>query len=219
MKKYIWIAVLFWGWTLSSYADSPVGFGLKGGICISEQNYSANDFEPWNNFVGPTAGVFSDFHLLDFLSLQLEVNYAQKGSSGPIGSLSYSNFPGVTGIANYSATFDYLEIPLLVRFQIQLNKDWTGYFLAGPAVSFLLNETDSIALLNSPAFATTPLSRNDTVNYPSTDWQFYLGMGVEYRGFILEVRSGIGLTPETTYQDGISMENSSSSIQLGYRLF
>ncbi|MFC2101035.1 porin family protein [Bacteroidota bacterium] len=77
--------------------------------------------------VGLYAGVFVNHSISNYLSLQLELNFVQKGSNKNPDSIS---------LDNYILRLNYLEIPLL--FIINLHKHIS--FEAGPSFGYLIKK-------------------------------------------------------------------------------
>ncbi len=215
MKKYILVFLLVGGCSVSAYADSPIGFGFKGGLSIAGENFGPNSSTiTQGSLIAPTGGIFADLHVMNSFRLQLEANYIQKGSTLP-GIIITGNSPTILGTGTFQNAYNYLEIPLLFKVQKKLVPDLSLLIYAGPSVSFLLNETSSI----TASGVTT--SSNLTSIYPGTNWALDFGGGIELANFILDIRYGLGLSsaaPTATINPNYGQLNT-LSFQLGYRLF
>lgn len=177
------------------------GFGVKGGFLISMQNTAVDGFEPVTYLSSPTAGVFVDTHLTELIGFQLEANYLQKGSSGrdPKGAF--------TG----QGTYTYVEFPLLLRFQGDVGHNILLYFLAGSSILFPLNQTDVYT------YPTTTLTTNHSTG---TDYDYCVGVGMEIKNVIIELRVGGDLIPsQETFSDGVISYSNFSQFEVGYRFF
>lgn len=223
MKTYIWVLTLFGVTTNAVLAGPSIGFGVRAGVGLAAQNLP-NLASPVNqgSLLGLNGGVFAEFPLTDFLSLQPEACFVQKGSRQTIDNFSVYTSGGYLGTTTvtFDSTFNDLELPLLLRFNTKWGRDLKAYLLGGAAFSILLNET---ATLTFNANGNVPYSQgsvDDTNFYPSTDWSVVFGAGVEYLNFLLEIRNEWGFN--SMAQNGISdrsqEQNNVLSIQLGYRL-
>ena len=226
MKKYIWAAVLVWGWSASAFADSFIGFGVKGGFALAWQNTGTvpNNEIPKDLF-GPTGGIFTDWQALDFLSLQLEANYIQKGNgfnltNVPVSVPGFFGFIGTTTVT-VTSTYEYLEVPLLIKLQTNLGPGLKGYLLAGPSIAFLLNQTlTESSAANGPVTASSS-SQNETQYYSNTDWSLNWGAGLEYKEILFEIRYELGLASAnpTADTDRTTGQNNALTFQAGFKLF
>ena len=98
------LCVIFFTTTtnLIAQSDSNGGFGVKGGLSIS--NLYAQNVSDKNTILGFNGGVFFKMPITDFIAIQPELLYAQKGAQ-----LKYNTI--VTGSGNF--TLNYFEIPVL----------------------------------------------------------------------------------------------------------
>jgi len=226
MKKYFWIVAFIWGWSVSAYADSIIGFGFKGGFVIAGQSMgplASNEIS--QSLFGPTGGIFTDFQPLDLLSFQLEANYIQKGSGFNLTNVpvTSSTSPFIIGTTTVKVTsaYDYLEVPLLIKLQTNLAPGLQGYLLAGPSIAFLLNQTLTVTAAANGPVTYSSTSQTETQYYPNTDWSLNFGAGLEYKGILCEIRYELGLdsaspTADTNRTTG---QNNALSFQAGIKLF
>lgn len=106
-------------------AQSPVSFGLKGGVNIS--NFSGSDFE-YDAKTGLLVGATLEFSVpaLPF-GIESGVYYTQKGAK--------VEDSGVSG----KVKLDYIEVPLTAKFQLGPPGPITPHFLIGPYIGFNVN--------------------------------------------------------------------------------
>ncbi len=146
--------------------------------------------------------------MADFFCVQPEVDFIQKGSQFNVSA---------SGLANTnSQVYNYLEIPLLLKAQTGLVPGLKGYLLAGPALSFLLNETTSLTGGPSPN-----VSVDDTKFFPNSSWSLAFGGGVEFQGILLDIRYDLGLDSalSTGFPNRTYGQLNALTFDLGYRLF
>lgn len=106
-------------------AQSPVSFGLKGGLNIS--NLHGSDFEP-DAKTGILLGAVLDINVpaLPF-GVESGVYYSQKGAE-----LSGDNFES-------KIKLDYIEVPVMAKFQLGPPGPITPSFAVGPYFGFNVN--------------------------------------------------------------------------------
>lgn len=96
--------------TLLAQSDPNGGFGIKGGLSIS--NLYAQNVSDKNTILGFNGGVFFKMPITDFIAIQPELLYAQKGAQ-----LKYNTI--VTGSGNFR--LNYFEIPVLAVINLTRN--------------------------------------------------------------------------------------------------
>ena len=108
-------------------AQSPVSFGLKGGLNIS--NLHGSDLEP-DAKTGVLLGAVLEINVpvLPF-GVESGVYYSQKGAETDVAKIK----------------LDYLEVPLLAKFQLGPPGPITPSLAVGPYIGFNLNEEGVIA--------------------------------------------------------------------------
>ncbi|HYG38481.1 MAG TPA: porin family protein [Cytophagales bacterium] len=125
MKKTILLFFTFFSVVTISMAQ--VSLVPKAGITIANLAFD-DDFDSQKSLIGFTGGLGFNFALTpdEFLSLQPEVLYVQKGAAAePAG-------------VDFKYTLNYLEVPVLVK--IGFGSDVVkAYVNLGPSVSYLLN--------------------------------------------------------------------------------
>ena len=135
------VTALFTGTTLlaqdNSDLDDRVTFGLKAGINSSNvYDEKGDDFEgdPKLGFVG---GAFIGIPIGDFIGIQPEVLYSQKGF-GRSGSILLQNY-------EFTRTTNHLDIPIL----LQIRPIPAITILAGPQFSYILSKKDELKINGS----------------------------------------------------------------------
>ncbi len=121
MKKLSYIIItlfLLAGFAKTAEAQSPVNFGIKGGVNFA--NLSDGDADARTGFIG---GLVIDLGLpLLPLGIETGAYYSQKGfeTSGTL-------------------KLDYLEVPVLAKFSLGPPGPISPSFVIGPYAGFLLN--------------------------------------------------------------------------------
>lgn len=222
--------------------------GVKGGISIP--NLSSGKGNPINSGyssgLGPDFAIFGDYGLTYHFSLELSLEYSYQGGKkngkqalpvpawfaaqyppGQAPSYLYANF-------NASAEFDYLLIPVLGKFGVDLDDegDWRFYGSAGPFVGFLLSAksvtsgssnvyadaAETMPLLAGPVSFDTTADIKDELN--STNFGVEVNIGLVYNTgphrFFIEGGGNYGFL--VVQKDKANGENNAGAavIRLGY---
>jgi len=195
----------------------PVGFGIRGGVVMANQVSSLYSETPSYNsdvLFGFTGGIFAEVGLLDFLSIQPEVDYTMKGVqvNANFNSVDSSGNIIATNKGTLSYSFDYVEVPLLLKAHTTLSPHLTGSLSVGPEAGFLLSADYHYAWTGA---------NNATGDFPlngvGVDWGLLFGAGLELDSFLLDLRYDLGLT--SVFQNfPTGPENSVLSLQVGYRI-
>jgi opacity protein-like surface antigen len=94
--------------------------GIMAGVNLAK--ISGDDITSADNRTGFLAGLFMTFHLTNTFAIQPEVVYSQRGASD-------------NSDPNFEATFkmDYIDIPVLLRYDIPVVGPIRPFFVAGPS--------------------------------------------------------------------------------------
>jgi hypothetical protein len=167
----------------AAHAQS-VRFGLKAGANLSNLSGDVVQQDQYKNRFGFQGGAMLNLGLIDddFLAIQLEALYSQKGfkyadQQFTLGGNTFRN----TGNVRY----DYLDIPVLLRLK-------TGgvFFEAGPQYSYLLNISNNRSFTqngNVVASASSTTSNLDNVKRSELGYAAGLGFQAE-SGFLIGLR-------------------------------
>ena len=157
--------------------------GLVGGINASMfSDFPSPGPETQRRSTGLAAGVYLEFPLGRVVSLQAEVIYAQKGSrvEGPPA-------PGAASTVFLSERFDYVEVPILVRFGA--TGDRSGiYGVAGPAIARLVRARERFDVPGVPV-----LDQDIADGVNATDAGLVVGAGFSTGRLAIEGRLDVGL--------------------------
>lgn len=154
-------------------AATPIKFGLKAGLSVSNVRWTDDDGAE-KSLLQPTFGGFILVPLGSTLALQPEVNYLVHGESWG------------SGADKVVEKFTYLQIPILIRARLMKEGKFVPVVLAGPAVSFLMSASETGADIDIKPF------------FKSVDIGAVLGVGGELAAgkmkLLLDLRYLMGLT-------------------------
>lgn len=157
-------------------AQSPLNFGLRGGLNIA----NLNNVDGTDARTGFTAGAYLNFKVpMSPVSIQPEILYTQKGfdASGTISGQQIST----------TTKLDYIEIPVLAKFSFAPGP-FTPKVYFGPYVGF--NVKAEVEAEGGGQSGTTDIK--DSVK--DTDFGVVVGAEVSISKFNVGIRYGAGLT-------------------------
>lgn len=171
----------------ASSALAGIKTGIKGGITLANVKSVPDNFMgyKWENKMGLAGGVFLEIGLPGPLSIQPEVLYVQKGAQ-----ISVSE-AGITG--TFKAYIDYIEIPLLLKFNLVSGGPTVPSIYAGPYVGFNTKAEFVIKITGYPE------QREDVKDdVKNTEFGMAFGLGLAQKLGVVK------LTLDARYDLGIS---------------
>ena len=195
MKAHYPIFILSLMITSTLFAQPDIGVGLKAGMNVASQKGTGLDYEvDIKSIVGFHAGGYVNYFLSEPVAIQIEIMFSQKGAKWD--EIQYSG----------KDILKYLDIPLLVRYQILdiLNVH------AGPQFGFMLSGKTKY----DDGF------EEDAKQYfKSTDVGLVLGAeGNLPLRINVTIRYILGLSNIATEEFGNTWKNNVFQISVGYRL-
>lgn len=148
-------------------SHGQVGFGLTGGVNFATVG-GADVPSGLNTLTGFVAGAYLEFpHISQpLLSLQPEILYTMKGYI-PINQSFSAN--GSTFTAKVTASLNYLEIPILIKYKLSTSEVKPPLFV-GPTLGILL-----IGKMKSEATGSATEETDIKSKTRDTDWGIVLG--------------------------------------------
>lgn len=187
-----------------AFADAKalrvVEAGMKAGVAQTRMTFA--DYGRFDGRPGLAAGLFLTMELADRLAVQPQALYVRRG--GAYRDQANDPWGLLYGVDLAEFRLDYLEIPVLLRYDLLTDRAWMPVLLAGPAWGRLLSaryvENDG----------------SDAGWLRHHDWALQVGAGLEKRTsgatWSLELLyrhalAGIakGPPPPTTEVDGLSL--------------
>ncbi len=186
----------------TDYMFGNFSFGGRVGGTFSTITSDYKSISPRKfSFMG---GLYAQYRLLNFFSIQAEVLYVREGSNFMNSSYFYytgSRNTEYTSILNSHLTLHTLETPVLLRFNIPNHKIIEPNIILGPSFDFILNATshDLIRLQQS-----NMILQNRTMENVSSSIEYYNISAVFGGGFAF--KSG-NLTYSVDLRYKIGMKN------------
>jgi hypothetical protein len=186
----------------------PISVGFKGGFALAQhQGTMPRDSEYEVSSTcrsGLAVGVVLTLPVTRRLLLQQEVLYVQKGSRQEVG-VEIFDIPTVLDV---SYDMDYVEIPVLLRYQWRIDRGLDIYSLAGFGFALRIHDRYRLSGEVSDGTETIPLhADSDMSEVDPFDFLFTYGVGLEVprgnRRLLLEYRYDLSLQqqPLPTYAD------------------
>ena len=136
--------------TVTSFAQETK-YGFRAGVGIpnlksTDDNIFSKDYESVAGFDG---SIFGDFGITERFSIKAELGYSRKGGErngvqpippttlGPLEAIAQGN--PVWAEFDNTAIFNYIEIPILAKYEWDLGSKWGVYVNAGVYVDFIIN--------------------------------------------------------------------------------
>jgi len=234
-------------------------YGLRTGVSIPSLNSKDNNIysKDYESVTGFDFSVFGDFGITENFSIKAELGYVRKGGERigmqPIPPAFLQNLPpeqaiplpeGVIPFADFEnkAVFNYIEIPVLAKYEWDLGNIWGIYVNAGPYIDFMINPTietsgesiiyldedGNIPLIHPQDPTQTPIGGDFTASTDvskdlgTVDFGAMLGVGAsvaigENSEILFDVRGAYGLIPLQNDKDTYgSVHMGNVSFALGY---
>jgi len=166
-------------------AAGELSYGAKVGMTMANITQTPAEWEQDKSFkTGFTGGVFLNYSITENFSLQPELLYTQKGVKDNL-------YDGLFTV-DLTASFDYIELPVLAKYTFMPQKNFRPNIFGGPSVAFTMSsELEVSALLFSAEIDFSDLTH-------ITDFGIVAGGGFDYsigKGMIVcDARFYIGFT-------------------------
>jgi hypothetical protein len=206
MKKLSTLLLVFFlafGITATTQAQSPLSFGLKAGLNISDINGPDTDSDTRTGLTGGLA-VYLNLPALP-IGIESGLYYSQKGSS-------YSESDEF-GDFDETLKLDYIEVPVLARLNFPTPGPIGPHLVAGPYIGFNINAQAE----GTEDGVTYDEDISDFIN--STDIGLMFGAGLDFNigvtSLNAQARYSIGLNNVYDFDTDDTYRNSVFSIVVG----
>ena len=187
--------------------------GGSFGFNLSKLNYK-DDLQGYNfNFRnGFKGGLFAEYNLVDLFSIHSEINYSMRGTEYGVDETTLS---GLTIPKHkFMQKLNYVEVPILVEYNLPINFILKPKIFIGPEIAFLLNA--KIEYVENDV-SIKEIEEDDT--FKSTEYGVVIGVGTDYNiflgKFIFDVRYYYGLS-NINKVEASKITSSTLSFNLGY---
>jgi hypothetical protein len=213
---------------LSSHAFCQVRFGFTGGLNFASlrgndaslhstsMNGTTVSMNGPNSRTGFALGVFIESDMHDNFFFTPCLLYSQKGATYS-GKATYS---GTTATIDLTMKYDYIDIPVLINYQIPGDGSVKPILFAGPSLGFLVNSTASVS---ASAGGQSASADANIPNQASIDFGILFGGGVainvsdQYK-MLFNVRYGFGLGSVDNGSPSADVKNSYFAFMTGFEL-
>lgn len=188
------------GFTLPSFSQAQLSIGLKGGLNFSKLDLNSSVATNYDNRTGYHAGLFT-LVKLGPIGIQPEILFSKQGSTYTINT------------TNYEANFDYINVPIILKFYLPLKIN----LQAGPQFGFLSShELVSSVSGTDPKSAAELFSKtSDVAIAVGAGWDLPFGLTVDFRYNI--GLSDIEIQPSTSQP--VTFKNKVIQLSVGYKIF
>lgn len=198
MKK-IAITFLLWITSITSFAQTQVAVGLKGGLNFSNLEISPAS-SSFTNLTNYHLGIFTLIRVKK-IGIQPELLLSKQGGS--------TNFLGQEANINV----DYINLPIVFKWYVS-----NGFNIqAGPQFGFLSDaKKDFFVAVNGNIVSKSKVDLNNAIQ--SNDFGFIFGLGVDAPfGLSIEGRYCLG-TSNIDKQPNSSIKNRVIQLSIGYKI-
>ncbi len=206
MKKLILMMVVMTLALNSNSAQSGFVFGVKGGANYSNQYDSkTSDFTATSKF-GFAAGAFLGIPLGQYLGIQPEILFSQKGfkATGKVLGSPY----------DLTRTTDYIDVPLLLTIK---PIEYVS-IVVGPQYSYLIKQKD---VFSNNIFSTEQSKEFTNENLRKNVLGFVGGVDINVKSVVVGLRAGWDI--QNNNGDGTTTtpryKNAWTQATLGFRLY
>lgn len=180
-------------------AQNGLEFGVRGGLNFATLNDTEEDVDV-DNLTGLMAGIYARFPIPNTpVSIQPEILYTQKGAE------SSDIFEGQE--STLKLRLDYIEVPVLARFDFINDGSLTPHVYFGPYLSFNVS-ADAEVTDGESSFSGDISDEVKDMNVG-----IVTGAGLDYNRFNFGVRYGVGLVDTFENGDG---KNGVFSVTVGF---
>jgi hypothetical protein len=187
---------------MPGFAQGLTSFGAKIGVNFARLNSDQDIVDQLDTKTGLVAGGFVELGITDMFSIQPEVLYSQKGGKGGV--------TDITGAFDATAMLDYIEIPILAKFNFGPSGGVRPFVFTGPVPAF-----NTRARFKTEVGGTEVTTDIDE-DVKGGDFGWVFGGGFKFRGFSVDARYNWGLVNIDEDENEDSIKNQVFSILVGF---
>jgi hypothetical protein len=214
MRKLSFIVVVILAQTSALYSSNNLNLsaqeyyiGIKGGLNVPNLYGGTTELTMgYKSRLTPTLGIISSVEFKNQLAVQLEISYVGQGglkNGTQVITDGMVNYPAVPTTGMYAdfknrTVLHYLEVPILAKYTITIDKIYNLYFNAGPDFGFLIaaktktSGSSQIYIDNQG----TPLTDPQGDPMPSATFDGNLNIKKDLNTLNLGLTGGLGISNE-----------------------
>jgi hypothetical protein len=182
------------------FSQEKLKYGFKGGIGLwrfmSLENIPSTGNYPFYSYpLGFSVGFFIENELSTNLSIVNELLYQNSCAKVTI-------YTGVEGILDQKVTTQFLNIPILLKYQTPWF--WNTYFVLGPSFAYLIKANYNYA---DQVYTNFKGDVEITKSFSTISTSIEFGLGKEIKlssiDFMMELRAQLGITQFQYYKDAL----------------
>jgi outer membrane protein W len=130
--RIVFVVIVFCVTLNGAAVAGDLSVGAKAGFNFSNISNTPSYWEPYKDYkTGFTGGLVLLYEFNDQLAIQPELLYSQKGVQSNL-------YEGII-LVDVTASFNYVELPILLRYQVPLKGKFKPFVFAGPCISYSLS--------------------------------------------------------------------------------
>lgn len=190
MKHLLYFLMTLFLATNTLYAQtSKIDFGLQGSPSLISMHGNEILSELNQAGLGFSVGISAQFHVHKHWSVVTDINFERKGANSD-GVLT-DNLGEVIGTFRSQQQFDYLALPVLVRYHF--GEQIRFFVNAGPYVGYLLQQNNKIS-----SDLIGPSSYSSKADFKSLDYGVSAGFGMTAQinsklAYTIDLRNNLGI--------------------------
>ncbi len=191
----------------------PKGFGIKSGANFANV-YNVEDSIDYKTKTGFIVGGFYRFDLDNHLAIQPEAYFSMKGTKVGYEETYDSYGSRITETYEYTFKFNYLEIPILLKYKIPTSRKLKPNLFVGPCMAFKLSARltgsykyeDNYAYTGDSGYNSYAAEVDEELDdIKTTDFGLVMGAGLDIEmgssSLVIEARYNLGLTGLSKFAD------------------
>ncbi len=219
--KMVLVLLLVLGLSASLMAQGIVDKGIKAGLNFA--NLTGDDVEDYDAKMGLAVGGYLTYKLNENITIQPELLFTSKGAK--MEETMEEEDEGWTYEEELEMTIclNYIEIPILARYDVNTAGNMKPYIMAGPAVAFNISATGdaeySLKVYDEDGdlmFDESGSEEDDLEDIKALDLGLVFGGGVMFNKFSVDARYEMGLTSIDDTDEDFDIKNSVLSLMVGY---
>ena len=198
-------------------AAAEITFGAKVGMTAANITETPQEWEDDAEYkFGFTGGGDLKYAFNENLSIQPELLYSMKGTEATL----------VEDYLDLTVSFDYIELPVLLKYDLALDGDFSPFFYGGPCIAYLLTSEIEIStiILSEDADFSSVSHTNDFAVVIGGGFSYSIGervftLDARYqRGFTNVIVSGdFDINGDPQYIEADDIKNTNFAVLLGYQ--